>query len=95
MIYGSVIAISALLAIAVSYRLGYAKGCSDTAFEENSIGREAFNLHVWWGAEVGRSRQDIPLISVADEVRRKREQLSRLTMEELIAVRTSERQVHN
>ena len=82
--------IMALLSLLIGYILGYRKGCIETAFCDNKLGNEVFENAVWFGASVARDNPNASLISIAGLVRKKKDQLKRLTMDELAALRSVE-----
>lgn len=78
--------VAMIVATALAYLYGYKRGVHQTAFGENCIGKELFELNVWWGANIARKNPGASLSDIATLVRIRREQLERLSIEELSSI---------
>ena len=81
-----------LVAVSVfSYKIGYQLGSHAAAFAENKLGKDMFEVNVQWGAQIAQYYPNASLGEIPDLVRRHKDQASRLSMDELAAVRRADR----
>ena len=81
----SIIAVS-LVVLFVGYLIGYRKGATETAFAENQIGKDAFELNVLWGASIAHDNPQARPNDIVGLVLKRKDELERLTADELVLV---------